>query len=228
MAQKVKNDSILFMTVLFLVAGGLLMLYSASSVVAQARHGWSGYFAVRQLVWAVVAVLVMMFLKKIDYRLLNTPKWAFPSISVVLVLLILVYFLDARAHRWFRLGPASFQPSELAKPVLILFLAYFAARRATAINNKYTLMPAAMIVGLVAGAVMVADIGTAVVLTATAAAVFLCRGSALALRCRGRRYPVPFPRSRHLLQALPHRPDLRLYRFPVRVAGQPRGPPFRS
>jgi cell division protein FtsW len=176
MAQRVKNDSILFMTVLFLVAGGLLMLYSASSVVAETRHGWSGYFAVRQLGWAVVAVMAMMFLKKIDYRRLNSPKWAFPSISVVLVLLILVYFLDAHAHRWFRLGPANFQPSELAKPVLILFLAYFAARRATAINNKYTLMPAAMIVGLVAGAVMVADIGTAVVLTATAAAVFVVAG----------------------------------------------------
>ena len=118
----------------------------------------------------------MMYFKKQDYHLLNSPKWAFAAISVVLGMLMLVYYVDSRGHRWFRFGPVSLQPSELAKPVLILFLAYFAARRVTAINDRHTLMPAAMIVGLVTGAVMVADIGTAVVLAAAAAVVFLVAG----------------------------------------------------
>jgi cell division protein FtsW len=176
MAQKVKTDSILFVTILCMVAGGLLMLYSASSVVAQIQYKSSGYFALRQLGWALVAVALMMFLKKKDYHSLNSPAWVFPAVSVVLAMLMLVYKLDPRWHRWFRLGPASFQPSEFAKPVLILFLAYFVARRATAINNRYTLMPAAMIVGITTGMVMVADLGTAVVLAATAAVVFFVAG----------------------------------------------------
>jgi cell division protein FtsW len=176
MAQKVKTDPILFGTILCMVAGGMLMLYSASSVVAEIDHKWSGYFALRQLAWALAAIMVMMFLKKKNYRFLNSPAWVFPAVSVVLAMLMLVYKLDPRWHRWFRLGPVSLQPSEFAKPVLILFLAYFAARRATAINSKYTLMPAAMIVGLITGMVMVADLGTAVVLAATAAAVFFVAG----------------------------------------------------
>ena len=136
----------------------------------------AGYFAVRQLVWALVAVAVMMFLKKRDYRKFNTPPWAYGAMAVILLLLMLVYFLDPRLHRWFRIGPISIQPSEFAKPVLVLFLAHFAARRAAAINNRRTLICAAVIVGLVAGIVMVADLGTAVVIAASAAMVFLVAG----------------------------------------------------
>jgi cell division protein FtsW len=140
------------------------------------RYGTNYYFVLRQAGWAVIAIPLMMFLKKRDYRVLNTPAWAFPAISIILMLLALVYKMDPRLHRWFRLGLLSFQPSELAKPVLILFLAFFVARRASAINSRYTLMPAAVIVGLVTGAVMIADLGTAVVLVATAAVVFLVAG----------------------------------------------------
>jgi cell division protein FtsW len=177
MAQRVQTDWILFTTILVMLACGLLVLWSASSVMAEdPRYGTNYYFVLRQAGWAVIAVPLMMFLKKRDYRVLNTPAWAFPAISIILMLLALVYKMDPRLHRWFRLGLLSFQPSELAKPVLILFLAFFVARRASAINSRYTLMPAAVIVGLVTGAVMIADLGTAVVLVATAAVVFLVAG----------------------------------------------------
>jgi cell division protein FtsW len=177
MAQRVQTDWILFTTILVMLACGLLVLWSASSVMAEdPRYGTNYYFVLRQAGWAIIAIPLMMFLKKKDYRVLNTPAWAFPAISIILMLLALVYKMDPRLHRWFRLGPLSFQPSELAKPVLILFLAFFVARRASAINSRYTLMPAAVIVGLVTGAVMVADLGTAVVLVATAAVVFLVAG----------------------------------------------------
>ncbi len=176
MAQRVKTDTILFVTILCLAAGGMLMLASASSVVAKMRYGSSLYFALRQLGWGLAAVAAMMYLKKRDYRKLDTPPWAFGSMAAVLALLLLVYFMDPHWHRWFRLGPISFQPSEFAKPVLILFLAHFVARRAVAINNKHTLLCGAIIVGLVAGGVMVADLGTAVVLALTAAAVFFVAG----------------------------------------------------
>lgn len=177
MAQRIQTDWILFTTILCMLACGMLVLWSASSVMAEdPRYGTSYYFVLRQAAWATLAIPLMMFLKKKDYRVLNTPAWAFPAISIILVMLAVVYKMDPRLHRWFRLGSFSFQPSELAKPVLILFLAFFVARRASAINTRYTLMPAAVIVGLVTGAVMMADLGTAVVMVATAAVVFLVAG----------------------------------------------------
>jgi cell division protein FtsW len=97
---------------------------------------------------------------------------------VALFLLVAVYFADPGNHRWLRLGgPVGVQPSELAKPALVIFLAFFVTWRARAINNpRYTLVPAAMAVGLVILAVVVADLGTAIVLGAAAALVFFVAG----------------------------------------------------
>ena len=177
MAQRIQTDWILFTTVLCMLACGMLVLWSASSVMAEnPRYGTSYHFLLRQAAWAIAAVPLMMYLKRKDYRVFNTPAWAFPPISITLVMLALVYQMDPRLHRWFRLGAFSIQPSELAKPVLILFLAFFVARRVSVINTRHTLMPAAVIVGLVTGAVMMADLGTAVVMVATAAVVFLVAG----------------------------------------------------
>ena len=93
-----------------------------------------------------------------------------------MLLLLVVYFADRRHHRWLRLGPLGLQPSELAKPALVMFLAFFVTWRARAINTRYTLLPAALAVGLVTVAVVVADLGTAIVLVATAAVVFFVAG----------------------------------------------------
>src|SRR5262249_39104850 len=79
-------------------------------------------------------------------------------------------------HRWLRLGPLGFQPSELAKPALVVFLAYFVTRRSHAINHRATLLPAALVIGLVTIAVVIADLGTAMVLVATAIVVFVVAG----------------------------------------------------
>ncbi len=87
-----------------------------------------------------------------------------------------VLVVDSHTHRWLRLGPVSIQPSEFAKPALILFLAYFVALRAKAINDKHTLLPAVLTVTMLAVMVVIADLGTAVVLVATAAVVFFVAG----------------------------------------------------
>jgi cell division protein FtsW len=136
------------------------------------------YFVKRQAVWAVLALTIMMALKSTNYRKLRNPAVALSSISVALFLLVAVYFADPANHRWLRLGgPVGVQPSELAKPALVVFLAFFVTWRARAINNpRYTLVPAAMAVGLVILAVVVADLGTAIVLGAAAALVFFVAG----------------------------------------------------
>ena len=117
-----------------------------------------------------------MFLSKLDYRRLKSPQWAFSFLGIVLVLLVIVYFTDSRNHRWLWLGPTQLQPSEFAKPALIVFLAYFVTHRASDINGRHTVMPAAMAMAMLAGAVIVADLGTAMVLAGTAAAVFFVAG----------------------------------------------------
>lgn len=176
MAQRLRTDWILFSTVLLLVGLGIVMVYSASSVMAQVRFHSVWYFVVRQAVWLAPALLVMMVLKMTHYRKLQNPGVAFAAIGVALILLMLVYVVDGRNHRWLRFGFIGVQPSELAKPALVIFLAFFVTLRARAINTWYTLMPAAMAVGLVIFWVVLADLGTAVVLGMTAIVVFLVAG----------------------------------------------------
>jgi len=102
---------------------------------------------------------------------------AFGAIGVACFLLVVVYFADSAHHRWLRVGPGGLQPSELAKPALVIFLAYFVTRRAKAINNpRYTLFPAALGLGLVIFGVAVADLGTPVVLGAAVITVFFVAG----------------------------------------------------
>ena len=180
MPQRLRTDWILFAAVLALVLFGLLIVYSASSIMARldARYNSSWYFAIRQAGYAVVAVVVMMALKRTHYRKFQNPAVAFSAIGVALVLLFAVYFVDASHHRWLRLGgPVGVQPSELAKPALVIFLAFFVTWRARAINNaKHTLVPAALAVGFLIFAVVVPDLGTAVVLGLAAIAVFFVAG----------------------------------------------------
>jgi cell division protein FtsW len=128
--------------------------------------------------WAAVAIGAMMALKQTDYRKFQDAAVAFGAIGMVIAMLMAVYFLDAKSHRWLRLtGPFGVQPSELAKPALVVFLAFFVTWRRRAINSgRYTLVPAALAVGLVILLVVVPDLGTAVVLGAVAAVVFFVAG----------------------------------------------------
>jgi cell division protein FtsW len=177
--QRMKTDWILFGAVLAMVSFGLLFLYSASSVSAQLdpRYHSTWHFVIRQGEWAAVAIIVMMALKKLPHGKLRNPALAFGGVGVTILLLGAVYFIDHEHHRWLRIGPGGFQPSELAKPALVIFLSLFVTWRAPAINSgRYTLAPAALGIGLVIFAVAVADLGTPIVLGAAVMAVFFVAG----------------------------------------------------
>src|SRR5687768_10802260 len=120
---------------------GLVIVYSASSVMAELKYKWDMYFLARQMGWAVVSFVVLMQLKKLDYRRFDHPIWAFAPLGVVMTLLMLA-LLIGRKHRWLVIGSVQLQPSEFAKPALVIFLAYFIALRLRAINDKHTLRPA--------------------------------------------------------------------------------------
>jgi cell division protein FtsW len=141
------------------------MLYSASSAVAQLRYDYpSYYFVIRQIGWAIASFAVLMWFKRLDYRKMNTPAWAFCGLGIVLTMLLAVYVYDSGSHRWFKIrGVGSFQPSEFAKPALILFLAYFLARRSQVINGRRTLAQAFLAIAVLSLLVVASDLGTAMV-----------------------------------------------------------------
>lgn len=177
MAQRLKTDWILFLTVVALVCFGLVMVYSASSIIADLKyHVSTTYFFLRQLFWAVVSFAALLLCMKRDYRRWNDARLAFAALGIVLLLLVLVYFTDSGNHRWLKAGALSMQPSELAKPALALFLAFFLCRRVGSVNDRHTLGPIAVSICGLALAVAVADFGTAVVLVATTLFVIFVAG----------------------------------------------------
>ncbi|WP_072897313.1 stage V sporulation protein E [Clostridium fallax] len=149
-----KIDYITFYTIFLLLAIGVVMVYSASSYYAIIQKNDSMYFLKRQLIWAVLGVIVMFFMMSLDYHKLR--KYTMIALIGCVPLLLLVFlFKDANgAYRWIRLGPLSFQPSELAKYVIVLFLANGIVNRGEKIKNLkegvfYFLMVSGFYAGLI-------------------------------------------------------------------------------
>jgi cell division protein FtsW len=117
---------------------------------------------------------------RIDYRKLRTPRFVYGAAIVTTLLLILVLFLKPvnETHRWIRLGALSFQPAELAKLSLILFLATHLERRGERVNEFFTsLFPALLLLGWFAFLVFVQpDLGSAAILVITAAVMLFMAG----------------------------------------------------
>jgi len=180
LARKLKPDWALFLVTLALVVFGVVMVFSSSAVIAKERFGDPNYFSFKQLLAAALGFAVLFMVVKIDYHKYRHPAVVFSLLAVVVGSLVLVFFLPAAAktHRWIQLPGFSFQPSELAKLALIFFLAYFLEARKNNVNDiTTTLLPIALIVGIVAGLiVMQPDLGTAVALLLISVVLFLDAG----------------------------------------------------
>ncbi len=169
MAKRVGVDKWMFFTTLSLVVVGLAMVFSASAVVAQERFGSPYTFLGRQALWALLGVVAMVLLMRIDYRRYNSKRVVWVMMGLTLALLISVFAVHEShaTHRWIRFGPFfTFQPSEIAKPVLAIFLAWFLHSRLNVMHDwRNTLLPAVLpalvLIGLV---VKEPDLGTALVL----------------------------------------------------------------
>jgi cell division protein FtsW len=155
-------------------------VFSASAVMAGERFGSAYSFLSKQLIWAGAGLLAMVVAMRVDYRRYKHPGVVFSFLGITTLLLISVFFLDRshNTHRWIHAGGFSFQPSELAKPVLILFLAYFLEGRAKSMDDwRNTLLPAAapvvMLLGLI---VLQPDLGTAIACAGIAACIFYVAG----------------------------------------------------
>jgi cell division protein FtsW len=169
MAKRVGVDKWLFFTTLSLVVIGLAMVFSASAVMAQERFGSPYTYLGKQALWAVLGVLAMVVLMRVDYRRYNSKKFIYVIMGITLLLLLAVFAVPGShaTHRWIRFGPLNtFQPSEIAKPVLALYLAWFLSTRLNSMKDwKHTLLPAVVPAFVFLGLIVKEpDLGTAIVL----------------------------------------------------------------
>jgi cell division protein FtsW len=174
MAKRVSVDRLLFIVTLLLVFIGLVMVFSASAVIAKERYHSGYFFLLRQMGWAIAGFIAMMIGMRLDYKRLKHPAVVFCLLGLTASMLILVFFLDRshHTHRWIHFAGFSFQPSELAKPALILFLAFFLENRTRSMDDwRNTLIPAIIptlaFIGLI---VFQPDLGTAI----ACAAITIC------------------------------------------------------
>ena len=187
MARRSETDRWLFGVTLVLCLFGAVMIYSASAVTAEQQYGHSYHFLLRQILWLVAGLLGMFALMKLDYHRLREPAVVYSVVCVVVVLLIGTFFLDKShaTHRWIKVGPAQFQPSELAKLSAILYLAWFLdlrRRSATSLEFRkddlmHTILPAvAPILVCVTLIVLQPDLGTSVDIVLIMTAILFVAG----------------------------------------------------
>lgn len=183
MAKRFGVDKWLFGSALLLVVIGVVMVFSASAVMASERFGSPYHFLLRQLGWAVAGLIAMALIMRVDYRRWKHPAIVFGLLGLTTLLLVAVFFLDRshNTHRWIHFGLFQFEPSELAKPALILFLAYFLEGRTRSIDDwRHTLLPAVIPAVLFAGLIVKQpDLGTAAVCLGVAATILYVAGMRL-------------------------------------------------
>ncbi len=141
MPLSLQPDKKMFGVTLALCLIGAVMVFSASAVTAREQYGNGYYFLLRQALWLAIGIAGMFALMNLDYRKLRQPRVVFTVLSLTLLMLIAVFFLDRShaTHRWIRIGPLSLQPSEIAKLAIIFYLAWFIELRR---NKRSSEVPA--------------------------------------------------------------------------------------
>jgi len=169
MPRKLTPDLWLFAVVVALCSVGVVMVYSASAIIAADRFHDPFFFLKKQFFWAVLGVACLWAALRVDYRRLERLVVPLLAASFVLLVLVLVPPFGQEINgtrRWFRAGPVSFQPVELAKLSLLLYLAAFLTRRQEAMASfSRGLLPLLLVAGGMAGLTMLQpDMGNALVL----------------------------------------------------------------
>lgn len=189
-----KIDSWLLITVLALLCIGLVMVYSASSFLAARYFDDASAIFQRQLLWVVLGIIAMLVMMRVDYR--QWRRFSLIGMAVVLPLLIVVLKFGVTlygASRWLAFGSFfSFQPSELTKLVLALYIADWLARKGNQVGTfLYGLAPFVILVGVVLGLVLLEnDMGTTMIIAGFATMMFFTAGAnitqfLLAMACGG-------------------------------------------
>ena len=169
MPRKLVPDMWLFAAVVALVSVGVVMVYSASAIIAADRFRDPYFFLKKQLFWAVLGFGCLWAAMTLNYRILERIMLPLLVVSLVLLVLVLVPPFSQEINgtrRWFRWGPVSFQPAELAKFSLVVYLAHFLTRRREVVESFWLgLLPPLLVAGSMAGLVLLQpDMGSSLTL----------------------------------------------------------------
>ena len=162
-------DKVMLATVVGLALFGVVMVYSASAILAERSYGSQYYFLMKQSIWAVLGLVAMAVAMRIDYRRYNRSTIVWLLLSITLALLVVVLFMPAinKTHRWIRVGSFfSLQPSEISKLALIAFLGHYLESKVDSLDDfKRTFLPLVGVAGLTIALVAIEpDLGTAIAL----------------------------------------------------------------
>jgi cell division protein FtsW len=170
---------LLVLVTLALVAFGLVMVYSASSARALLGSDDPAYYLKRQALYAVMGLVALVLLSRTDYRRLRHAAGTLVGASFVLLLAVLVVGTAVNgARRWIPIGGLTFQPSELAKLALALWLCTLLARRPAPQTLGELVRPIGLVVGAACALILVEpDLGSALAIAIMAGAILLVSGT---------------------------------------------------
>jgi cell division protein FtsW len=184
-SKKHQPDYTLIAVVFIILIFGLVMLSSASSVVAYQKYGDSNYLLKHQLFYGIsLGILAMFVISRIQYQ--NWKKYAIPMLIVTIVALFSVLMSGAGlssggAKRWIDFGFFTFQPSELTKLTFIIYLATWLSKKGKVINNfAYGFVPFLVLLGVITFLVMMQpDLGTMTVIALVSIAIYFIAGGSI-------------------------------------------------
>ncbi len=179
-----KVDPWLLIIVMVLLCAGIIMVYSASAFQAARSQGDASYYLLRELMWMILGLVAMLLTLRVDYR--HWRRCSLVGMLIILPLLVIVLKFGVNvygASRWLAIGTFfSFEPSELTKLVLALYIADWLARKGNQVGTfLYGLTPFIILVGIVLGLVLLEnDLGTAIIIAGFATAMFFTAGANIA------------------------------------------------
>jgi cell division protein FtsW len=164
-------DRILLTAVMVLLAVGVVMVYSSSSVVALTTYNDPTFFMRRQIIWAALGLVMMMVTMRVDHEILSNKPVVAMLLLVSFALLAATFFPGVGrtvngARRWIKAGPLTFQPAELVKFTLVVYLSsYLSGRKELIRDFQRGLLPAFAVTGTLLGLVLLQpDFGTVIVM----------------------------------------------------------------
>jgi cell division protein FtsW len=168
MARKLQADKWLFAAAVGLALFGIVMVYSASAVMADRQNNNQYFYVIKQALWTTIGFGAMLVAMHFDYRRLRNRRLVIALFAITSMMLMTVFAFPRinGAHRWIRIAGFSIQPSELSKLALAIFLARFLEQRAGDEGLFWrTFVPCVLATAFLAGLVVAEpDLGTALML----------------------------------------------------------------
>jgi len=181
--KKKSPDFMVFLTVLVLLSIGIVMVFSSSQYAAFYEHqGDSFYYLRRQFINALVGIFAMIFVMKVNYeklKVLAKPALVFSFALLGLLLVGGIGIAHKGSVRWLGVGPFQFQPSELIKLTMVMYLAVFLSEKQHLIKSfRHGFLPPLLIMGAACALILLQpDLGTAVALAGTTYVMLWCAGA---------------------------------------------------